>query len=41
MGMVAVQRVFAVMDTDSHIADDGSHKAKHIKGEISFQNVVF
>ena len=41
MGMVAVQRVFALMDTDSHIADDGSHEAKHIKGEISFQNVVF
>ena len=23
MGMVAVQRVFAVMDTDSNIADEG------------------
>ena len=41
MGMVAVQRVFALMDTDSHIADDGSYEAIHIKGEISFQNVVF
>ena len=41
MGMVAVQRVFAVMDTDSHIADDGDLEAKQIKGEISFQNVVF
>ena len=41
MGMVAVQRVFALMDTNSHIADDGAHEAKHIKGEISFQNVIF
>ena len=41
MGMVAVQRVFALMDTDSHIADDGSYEAKHIEGKISFQNVVF
>ena len=41
MGMVAVQRVFALMDTDSHIPDDGSLEGKHLKGEISFQNVVF
>ena len=41
MGMVAVQRVFAVMDTDSHIADEGDLEAKQLKGEISFQNVVF
>jgi subfamily B ATP-binding cassette protein MsbA len=41
MGMVAVQRVFALMDTDSHIADDGSLEAKDLKGKISFQNVVF
>ena len=41
MGMVAVQRVFALMDTDSHISDDGFFEAKHIKGKISFQDVVF
>ena len=41
MGMVAVQRVFAVMDTDSHITDEGDLEAKQIKGEISFQNVMF
>ena len=41
MGMVAVQRVFAVMDTDSHIADEGDLEAKQLKGEISFQNVLF
>jgi len=41
MGMVAVQRVFTLMDTDSQDADYSSHTAKYIKGEISFQNVVF
>ena len=41
MGMVAVQRVFNLMDTDSQIPDDGFLEAKHIKGEILFQNVVF
>ena len=41
MGMVAVQRVFILKDTDSQIPDDGFLEAKHIKGEILFQNVVF
>ena len=41
MGMVAVQRVFALMDTDSHISDDGSLEAKEMNGKISFQNVLF
>lgn len=41
MGMVAVQRVFALMDTDSHIPDDGILETKDMKGKISFQNVVF
>jgi len=41
MGMVAVQRVFTLMDTDSQDADYSSHTAKYIKGEISFENVVF
>ena len=41
MGMVAVQRVFVVMDTDSHIADEGDLNAEQLKGKISFQNVVF
>lgn len=41
MGMVAVQRVFALMDTDSHISDDGFFETKDMNGKISFQNVVF
>ncbi|MGB0260417.1 MAG: ABC transporter ATP-binding protein [Flavobacteriaceae bacterium] len=41
MGMVAVQRVFGVMDTDSHIQDNGSMEAGQLKGVLSFQNVEF
>ena len=41
MGMVAVQRVFGVMDTDSHIQDNGSMEAGQLKGALSFQNVEF
>ena len=41
MGMVAVQRVFVLMDKDSHISDNGSLKINRIKGDISFKNVVF
>lgn len=41
MGMVAVQRVFGVMDTKSHISNDGKLQAKHLTGKISFQHVVF
>jgi len=41
MGMVAVQRVFDLMSTNSHIPDDGLLEAKDLKGIISFQNVVF
>jgi subfamily B ATP-binding cassette protein MsbA len=41
MGMIAVQRVFALMDKESHIADCGSQNVKNLKGEISFKNVIF
>lgn len=41
MGMVAVQRVFGVMDTDSHIQETGSVEAGQLKGALSFQNVEF
>ena len=41
MGMVAANRVFKILDTDSHIADDGTYVAKEVKGDISFTNVRF
>ncbi|EAS20156.1 multidrug resistance ABC transporter [Flavobacteria bacterium BBFL7] len=41
MGMVAANRVFGILDTDSTIENTGSIKAKHLKGEITFEDVKF
>ncbi|MGY5352725.1 ABC transporter ATP-binding protein [Wenyingzhuangia sp. IMCC45533] len=41
MGMVAGDRVFEIMDTDSHIDNDGTFKKDSIKGDIEFDNVKF
>ena len=41
MGMVAANRVFTVLDTDSQISDKGKHELKDISGDISFENVRF
>lgn len=41
MGMVAANRVFGILDTDSFIANDGKQIAKHVKGNLSFEDVVF
>lgn len=41
MGMVAATRVFKILDTTSQINDNGTHKAKHFKGDISFKSVWF
>lgn len=41
MGMVASERVFNVLDTESFIENSGSYPASSIKGNISFQNVWF
>lgn len=41
MGMVAANRVFKILDTDSHIQDIGSYEAKKVKGDIKFSNVHF
>jgi subfamily B ATP-binding cassette protein MsbA len=41
MGMVAADRVFKVLDTNSNIDDSGTIKANHFKGNISFKNVRF
>jgi len=40
MGMVASERVFNILDTDSKIIDNGNLKKK-IKGDIEFKNVYF
>jgi subfamily B ATP-binding cassette protein MsbA len=41
MGMVAADRVFKVLDTNSNIDDSGTIEASHFKGRISFKDVRF
>ncbi|MCK7591364.1 ABC transporter ATP-binding protein/permease [Subsaxibacter sp. CAU 1640] len=41
MGMVAANRVFKVLDTDSHIDDAGTIEAPQFRGDISFKDVHF
>ncbi|SDZ90176.1 ABC transporter ATP-binding protein [Psychroflexus halocasei] len=41
MGMVAANRVFKIIDTDSRIPNQGKLIAKDIKGKIEFKDVKF
>ena len=41
MGMVAAERVFNILDTDSLIQDRGSKNANIIDGKIKYENVNF
>ncbi|MCG2459710.1 ABC transporter ATP-binding protein/permease [Flavobacteriaceae bacterium F89] len=41
MGMVAANRVFRILDTDSQIEDNGTLTAKDVKGKIEFSEVRF
>ena len=41
MGMVAANRVFAVLDTEAQIANEGSQQWQDAKGEIAFKDVRF
>jgi len=41
MGMVAGDRVFEILDTQSQITKTGNVEATHFKGNISFKNVRF
>jgi len=41
MGMVAADRVFVELDRRELISDHGSQKPKSIRGEVSFEDVVF
>lgn len=41
MGMVAADRVFKVLDTQSQIDDNGIEQAPHFKGDIAFKKVEF
>jgi len=41
MGMVAANRVFKILDTDSTIEDVGTIEKEHVNGAIKFRNVRF
>ncbi|MEX0273422.1 MAG: ABC transporter ATP-binding protein, partial [Flavobacteriaceae bacterium] len=41
MGMVAANRVFGILDTESHIPDTGTYAAPQVKGNIRFSDVHF
>lgn len=41
MGMVASERVFKILETNDHIANDGKLNLEKIKGEIEFKDVKF
>ena len=41
MGMVAANRVFGILDTDSTITDEGKKELQSIKGDIEFNKVRF
>lgn len=41
MGMVAANRVFGILDTKSHISNEGTTVLKEAKGAIAFENVRF
>jgi ATP-binding cassette subfamily B protein len=41
MGMVAAERIFALIDDDKNTEKSGSHQPSDIKGHIEFRNVVF
>ncbi len=41
MGMVAANRVFAILDTESKIEDNGTLVKEKVKGDINFEDVHF
>ncbi|MEL6305885.1 MAG: ABC transporter ATP-binding protein, partial [Bacteroidota bacterium] len=41
MGMVAANRVFKILDTDSRIPDNGTLEKSKVKGDIEFEEVRF
>jgi len=41
MGMVAANRVFGILDTQSHISDEGTIELDHVNGLIEFKDVRF
>ena len=41
MGIVSSNRIFDLLDSDRHTADEGHYKPENLKGEVSFKKVWF
>ena len=41
MGMIAANRVFDILDSDTDVQEDGQKEAGHFEGNIRFENVRF
>ena len=41
MGVIAGERVFAVLDSDEHLHNNGALQPTHINGDVEFRNVHF
>ena len=41
MGMVAAERIFNILGTQSQIMDQGTHSDKNINGSIKFEDLRF
>jgi len=41
MGMVGSERVFAVLDTDASMSEDGTRSTASVKGDIAFEDLWF
>lgn len=41
MGIISTERIMRLLDSDAHIADEGSTEVDVLRGEISFENVWF
>lgn len=41
MGIVSSNRIFDLLDSKEHIADEGDYKPEQVKGNVSFRNVWF
>lgn len=41
MGIVSSNRIFDLLDSDEHIADEGSYAPEDLRGEVSFEHVWF
>lgn len=41
MGIVASNRILSLLDSDEHIADNGTHQTDLLQGNVQFENVWF